>query len=97
MRVISRRTIRAFWDEYHDAKIPLVNWFKEINKAPWKNFNELKAQFRSASVVGNDRVVFIIKGNDYRLIAAIDYKKQILWIRFTGTHKAYYKVNAKII
>ncbi|CAN5842343.1 type II toxin-antitoxin system HigB family toxin [soil metagenome] len=97
MRIIARRTIRDFWDSHRDSEVPLVNWFKEIKKANWKNFNELKAQYRNASVVGNDRVVFNIKGNDYRLVAAIDYEKQILWIRFIGTHKAYDKINAKTI
>ncbi|MEO5645724.1 MAG: type II toxin-antitoxin system HigB family toxin [Bacteroidia bacterium] len=80
-----------------DSEVPLVNWFKEIKKANWKNFSELKIQYRNASVVGNDRVVFNIKGNDYRLIAAIDYEKQILWIRVIGMHKAYDKINAKTI
>ena len=97
MRIIARRTIREFWHNHSDSETPLISWFKEIKKAKWKNFNELKAQFRNASIVGNDRVVFNIKGNDYRLVAAIDYEKQILWIRFIGTHKAYDKINAKTI
>jgi len=97
MRIIARKTLREFWEEYPDSETPLKLWFKEIKKAQWRNFNRLKEQFGNASVVGNDRVVFNIKGNDYRLIATIDYEKQILWIRFIGTHKAYDKINAKTI
>ncbi|MDZ4847171.1 MAG: type II toxin-antitoxin system HigB family toxin [Chitinophagales bacterium] len=97
MRIIARKTLREFWEEYPDSETPLKLWFKEIKKAQWRNFNRLKEQFGNASVVGNDRVVFNIKGNDYRLIATIDYEKQILWVRFIGTHKAYDKINAKTI
>jgi mRNA interferase HigB len=97
MRIIARSTLRDYWGKHPDAETPLKVWFAQVKKANWKNFNELKAQFGNASVVGNDRVVFNIKGNEYRLIAAIDYQKQILWIRFVGTHKAYDKIDAKTI
>lgn len=97
MRIIARVTLKNFWEKYADAETPLKTWFAEVKKANWKSFNQLKSQFGNASVVGNDRVVFNIKGNDYRLVAAIDYEKQILWIRFIGSHKAYDKINAKTI
>ena len=97
MRVISRSTLRNFWEKHADAETPLKTWFSEAKKAEWKNFNQLKAQFGNASVVGNNRAVFNIKGSDYRLVAAVDYEKQILWIRFIGTHKAYDKIDAKNI
>jgi mRNA interferase HigB len=97
MRIIARRTLREFWEKFPEAETALKVWYGEIKKAEWKNFNELKKQFGNASVVGNDRVVFNIKGNNYRLIAAIDYEKQILWIRFIGSHKMYDKIEAKKI
>lgn len=97
MRIIARSTLRDFWEKHADAETPLKAWFGVVKQAEWKNFNQLKAQFANASVVGNDRVVFNIKDNDYRLVAAIDYEKQILWIRFIGTHKAYDKIDAKTI
>jgi mRNA interferase HigB len=97
MRIIARATLRSFWEKYADAETPLKSWFSEVKKAEWKSFNQLKSQFGNASIVRNDRVVFNIKGNDYRLVAAMDYEKQILWIRFIGTHKAYDKINAKTI
>ncbi len=97
MRIIARSTLRSFWEKHADAETPLKTWFSEVKKAEWKSFNQLKAKFGNASVVGNDRVVFNIKGNDYRLVAALDYEKQILWIRFIGTHKAYDKIDVKNI
>jgi len=97
MRIIARSTLRDYWEKYPDTELPLKVWYAQIKKADWKTFNELKSQFRKASVVGNDRVVFNIKGNEYRLIAAVSYRKQIVWIRFIGTHKAYDKIDAKTI
>jgi mRNA interferase HigB len=97
MRIIARSTIRNFWERFPNAENPLKVWFGEVKKGGWEDFNQLKAQFGNASVVGNDRVIFNIKGNDYRLVAAIDYEKQIVWIRFIGSHKEYDKINAKTI
>ena len=97
MRIIARRTLREFWEKFPEAEIPLRVWFNEMKKSEWKNFNQLKQQFGNASVVSNDRAVFNIKGNNYRLIAAVDYEKQILWIRFIGSHKRYDKIDAKTI
>jgi mRNA interferase HigB len=97
MRIIARSTLRDYWEQFPDAETPLKSWFSEARKATWKNFNQLKHQFGNASVVGNDRVVFNVKGNTYRLVVAIDYEKQILWIRFIGTHRAYDKIDVKTI
>jgi mRNA interferase HigB len=65
--------------------------------ALWKNSNELKKEYKSASIVGDGRVVFNIKGNVYRLVVAIDYEFQAIFIRFIGTHKQYDKIDAKTI
>lgn len=89
MRIIAKRTLREFWEKYVDAETPLKVWYKNIKESEWKNSNELKKQFKNASIVGNDRVVFNIKGNTYRLVVAIDYEKQIVWIKFIGYHKDY--------
>jgi mRNA interferase HigB len=97
MRIIARSTLRSYWEKYPDTEIPLKVLFAKIKKANWRNFNKLKIQFGNASVAGNDRVVFNVKGNEYRLILAIDYEKQIGWIRFIGTHKVYDKIDAKTI
>ena len=72
-------------------------WFQEASKAEWTTPNEIKSEYPSASIVGNDRIVFNIKGNAYRLIVKINYDYQMIWIRFIGTHAEYDKVNAKKI
>ncbi len=72
-------------------------WYQETSKAEWTNPNNLKAEYPSASFLANNRVVFNIKGNHYRLIVKINYDYQIIWIRFIGSHAAYDKINAKTI
>lgn len=76
------------------VKKHLDAWYAEVEKASWKNTGELKAQFRSASIISGERVVFNIKGNDYRLVVAINYHYQILLIIWLGTHKEYDKIDA---
>ena len=99
MRVIAFRTLRAFFEkpEYSDSEVSLRAWYHDAKSAEWKNSNELKTQYINASIVGDERVVFNIKGNDYRLVVAIDYEFQVIFIRFIGTHKQYDKINSKTI
>ena len=94
MRIISRRTLREFWETHPDCTEQLKAWFQEIKAADWKNSNELKLDFPGASIISNSRIVFNIKGNHYRLIVKINYEIQICWIRFVGTHSEYDKINA---
>jgi mRNA interferase HigB len=94
VRVISRRSLRVFWEKHPDVERPLKAWFREATIAKWQGPADIKALYLSASFVGSDRVVFNIKGNHYRLIVAIKYKSQIVFIRFVGTHRQYDKVNA---
>ena len=75
------------------VKNHLEAWYAEAGKASWKDPAELKAQFRSASIVSGERVVFNIKGNDYRLVVAINFHYQILLIIWLGTHKEYDKID----
>lgn len=97
MRVIAKKTLRDFWEIHNDCEQQLTSWFQETNKAIWKNPNELKKEYPSASILNENRVVFNIKGNKYRLIVKISYDYQILWIRFIGTHAEYDKINANEI
>ena len=99
MRIIAFRTLREFFEkpEYSDSETSLRVWYYDAKAAEWKNSNDLKRQYKSASIVGEGRVVFNIKGNDYRLVAAIDYEFQVIFIRFIGTHGQYDKINAKTI
>jgi mRNA interferase HigB len=94
LRIISKKALIVFYNSHPDAEIALKVWYAEAKRARWKNFNELKQQFYSASIVGNGRVVFNIKGNDYRLVAKIDFEWQILFVRFIGTHREYDKIDA---
>jgi mRNA interferase HigB len=100
MRVIARRTLREFADsiagqkDHHAVKSALDSWFAEVSRAAWANSTEVKKLYATASIVSAERVVFNIKGNDYRLIVAVDYDKGIIWIKWIGNHKAYDKVNA---
>lgn len=100
VRVIARSTLNGFVSNCVDSRLRttvkkhLDAWFAEVEKASWNDPAELKAQFRSASIVSDERVVFNIKGNDYRLIVAINYHYQILLIIWLGTHKEYDKIDA---
>jgi mRNA interferase HigB len=97
MRVIAVSTLRAFWEQYPDAEQPLKAWYEEATNAAWAQPADIKVRYRSASVLKNRRVVFNIEGNDYRLIVAIAYRLQVVYIKFVGTHKAYDTVDAESI
>jgi mRNA interferase HigB len=89
MRVISVKALKLFWDEHPDAETSLRAWYTEAKKAVWKRPQDIKAAYRTASILRNNRVVFNIKGNTYRLVVAVRYEFQIVYIRFVGTHEAY--------
>lgn len=99
MRVISIKKLKDFWSkpEYKEAEQPLRAWCAEAKKANWKTPDDIKKLYRNASFIANNRVVFNIKGNDYRLVVSIKYEFQILYIPFIGTHKQYDKINAEVI
>jgi mRNA interferase HigB len=99
MRIIAFRTLREFYEkpEYSDAEVSLRAWYHDAKTSAWKNSNELKKQYKNASIVGDGRVGFNIKGNDYRLVVGIDYEFQVIFIRFIGTHQQYDKIAAKTI
>ena len=97
MRVIAVSTLRAFWERHPDVEQPLKAWYEEATNATWAQPADIKARYRSASVLKNRRVVFNVKGNDYRLIVAIAYKLQIVCVKFVGTHQEYDAVDAQTI
>ena len=97
MRIISKKILRDFWMVHNDCEEQLKSWFKETAKSKWKNPNDIKKEYPSASVLNNNRVIFNIKGNSYRLIVRINYDYEMVWIRFIGTHADYDKINANII
>ena len=94
MRIISKKTLCDFWSAHADSEQQLKSWFQETSNAEWKNPNEVKKEYPSASILNDNRIVFNIKGNSYRLIVRINYNYQMIWIRFIGTHAAYDKIKA---
>lgn len=97
MRIISKRTLRDFWGKHSDSEQQLTAWYRETEKANWESLNALKKEYPNASLLKENRVVFNIKGNNYRLIVKLNLEYQICWIRFIGTHAEYDKVNANEI
>ena len=99
MRVIAVSTLKAFWEQpaHRDAEQPLKAWFEEACTAVWQQPADVKARFGNASILKNRRVVFNIKGNDYRLVVALSYKLQIVYVKFVGTHAEYDRVDAETI
>jgi mRNA interferase HigB len=97
MRVIAVSTLRTFWKRHPDAEQPLKAWFEEATNASWTRPSDIKERYRSASILKNRRVVFNIKGNDYRLVVAVAYRMQIVYVKFVGTHKEYDAVDAETV
>lgn len=101
MRVIARGTLNGFVRNRVDArhkkavKAHLDAWYAEVAKAAWKSSAELKSNYSSASIVSAERVVFNIKGNDYRLVVAINYDFQVVLIKWLGTHEVYNNINVE--
>jgi mRNA interferase HigB len=95
MRIISRKTLSEFWDQHPDARQPLQAWYDDVKHAAWHTPAE--SVYRNASFLANNRVVFNIKGNNYRLIVAVQYAHGLLYIRFVGTHRDYDNIDAATI
>ena len=94
MRVIAKRVLREFWTKYADCEQQLKAWYREAEKGEWQSMNQIKKEYPSASILKDSRVVFNIKGNNYRLIVKINFDYQMMWIRFIGTHKEYDRIDA---
>jgi mRNA interferase HigB len=94
VRIIAKKTLRDFWQIHNDCGQPLKSWYKEASEANWTSPQDIKNRYPSASFLPENRVVFNIKGNKYRLIVKVNYDFSLIWIRFIGTHAAYDKINA---
>jgi mRNA interferase HigB len=103
MRLIARKTLNRFIDSLKGSKdqkavkSALDSWFQEVKQADWHNPTDVVRAYANASIVGSDRVVFNIKGNDYRLVVAIHYRLQIVFIKWLGSHAGYDKVDVKTV
>ena len=97
MRIIARSNLREYWQKHPDTEQPLKAWFDDACRANWQSPSDIKEVYANASIIANNRVVFNIKGNNYRLIIHIRYEIGIVFIRFIGTHQEYDKVDATIV
>jgi len=97
VRVIARKTLRNFWESHTDARQPLQAWYADVKHAVWKRPSAIEEVYRNASFIANNRVVFNIKGNKYRLVVIIRYEHSIVYIRFVGTHREYDKIDVATI
>ena len=97
MRIIAKRTLREFWEVHPDAEHPLLDWHDTTASQNWKSPHDVKQTFGSASIIDANRVVFNIKGNDYRLITHLDYLFGMVFILWVGSHTDYDKVDARTI
>ena len=97
MRVIAKSTLVRFWSqsEYADSEGALNSWHDEASKANWKTPQDIKTQYGNASICANNRVVFNIAGNKYRLVVEMQYRAGIVWVKFVGTHAHYDKINVE--
>ena len=93
MNVISRRTLKEFYYKHADARDPLETWYKVCRKAEWSNFNDVKLAYPTADWVGDNKVVFNIKGNKYRLIVRFSFRYKSIAIKWQGTHAAYNEID----
>jgi mRNA interferase HigB len=94
MRIISRKALRLFWAKHPDARQVCEAWYADVKHAKWKSPADIKKVYQTASFVANNRVVFNIKGNKYRIIVAVQYKFGAVYIRFIGTHQDYDQIDA---
>lgn len=97
MRIFSRSTLRDFWEVHPDSQIALADWFNQVKNAEWKNLNEIIHQFSNVSLLQNNRVVFNIRGNKYRLIVWVEIERKHVFVKFIGTHADYNKIDANKI
>lgn len=98
MRIIAKSTLRQFWESGHPgARAALEDWHRVTVLSTWANPNAVKDTYGNASIIANDRVVFNISGNKYRLVVAIDYRRGLVFVKFVGTHKHYDQIDAATV
>jgi mRNA interferase HigB len=94
INIIARKTLMEYCNDYPNAKRALIAWYLEIHKSSFNNLNELKLRYPNASIIGDDRVIFNIMGNDYRLITRIIFQFKTIQIKWFGTHEAHDQIDA---
>lgn len=97
MRIISRKTLKEFWEKYPDSEEHIKAWYQIASDAEWATPQDIKEQYRNASILKDGRVVFNIKGNTYRLVVWINYEFYTIYIRFVGTHAEYDETDVQTV
>lgn len=97
MVIISKAVLAEFGEKHADAVDPLNKWYRETKAANWNNFTEMKQTFNSVDAVGDNRYVFNIKGNKYRMVVMIFFDIRTMYVRFIGTHKEYDRIDCSTI
>jgi mRNA interferase HigB len=97
MKIVSHRKLVEFYNKYPDSKAPLEQWYMHVKQALWKNFADIKKDFNHVDFIGNQRYVFNIKGNKYRLVVVIQFTHGYVYIRFVGSHSNYDSINCLTI
>jgi mRNA interferase HigB len=97
MKIVATKILREFWMLFPDAEQPLKAWVDEVKQAAWTQPADIKAKYRNASILKNRRLVFNIKGNDYRLVVSVAYRFAAVYIKFIGTHKQYDAIDAETV
>ena len=97
MQIIARKALKDFWTRHDRAEAPLTAWYLEVSKAQWTSPQDIKAMFRSADFVGDNRVIFDIGGNKYRLVVHVAYKYHRVLIKFVGTHSDYDRIDPETV
>jgi len=97
MNVIAKRTLLHYGEKYPLAHNAILAWLKEFERHSFDNFNQLKDVYGNASIVANNRIIFNLKGNDFRLITSINFEKKIAYIIWFGTHAQYDKIDVSVI
>ena len=101
MRIVARRTLRRFVAslsgraDQQAVETSLDSWYDLVRKTFWSNTSDVKRMFANASIVGAERVVFNIKGNSYRLVAAVDFERSTVWIKWIGSHAEYDEIDVR--
>lgn len=97
MRIISRRILHECWEKHPDASVPLQTWFHDVERPTWESPIDIKKNYRNANFIANNRVVFNIEGNHYRLVTVVVYQYGVVYVRFVGTHAEYDQIDAATI
>ena len=96
-RIFAKSTLREFWNMHPDSEQYLKTWYDTAMNSNWKTPNDVKLMYGNASILKNNRIVFNVKDNSYRLVTKFNFEKQWIFIRFIGTHQEYDKIDAKTI